>query len=342
VEQEQRADLEAILRLLERCLVGEASATDEAALAQWIAARPERQGLVDALRAQWGAVPATHDVEAAWARMAQHIRRAPSDSETDAQRLPRRAAPRFASRLGAPRRSPLQIAVAACAAAIIGVVAFRAVRSPHALPEPVYTTAARQRADIHLSDGTRILLAPESRLRLAADFGKERRDVYVAGEAYLEVVHDSTRPFTVFAANASVRDIGTAFTVRSYSEDRAVRVAVRRGAVALSGAGPLAAGDVGYLTADGKASVRHHANIAALLGWVEGRLVFEDAPLRQVLEDLRRWYGVDAGVADSLLAGLPFTGSLHDVSPPDAIAIVAATLGLRVRHVNTHVVLERQ
>jgi transmembrane sensor len=117
---------------------------------------------------------------------------------------------------------------------------------------------------------------------------------------------------------------------------------VREGLVAMSGAGLLAAGDLGQLAADGRASVRRRVDVSALLGWMDGRLSFEDAPLRQVLRDLRRWHGVDARVADSTLAELPFTGSLDNVSPVEAVRIVAATLGLRARQVGPSLMIGRR
>jgi transmembrane sensor len=341
-------DDDVILRALERRFADERLPDDDAAIARWIAADPRRQRVVDELHAQWGTVPAAHDVDAGWSRMAGRIQRASSDSEasTGARSL-HRAPPRFAGQLGAPKRLSFRIAAAACAAAAI-VLATRLV-APTAVHPPVataaertYATSAGQRAEIRLADGTQVILAPESRVRVPSDFGVHRRDVHVEGEAYFVVVHDSTRPFTVFAANASVRDIGTAFAVRSYPEDGAVRVVVREGLVAMSGAGLLAAGDLGQLTADGKASVRHGVDVQALLGWTDGKLAFEDAPLRQVLHDLRRWHGVAVRLADSTLADLPFTGSADDVSPDEALRIVAATLGLRVRQNGPSITIGRR
>jgi transmembrane sensor len=255
----------------------------------------------------------------------------------------RRATPKFVGHF-TTRRSWVLRGVVAASAAAMAVATFQWGWSPAPPAQAaarVYITEAAQRAELRLSDGTAVTLAPESRIRVAADFGTQRRDVYLEGEAYFDVVHDTTRPFTVFAANASVRDIGTAFAVRSYSDDRAVRVVVSDGSVAMSGAGLLTAGDVGRLTADGRTTVRHGTDVEVLLGWVHGRLAFEDAPLAQVLSDLRRWYGVRAEVADSSLARLPFTGSLAGAAPSSAVDLVAATFGLRVRQENGRTLLER-
>ncbi len=338
-------DATAVLSLLERIFAGEASAADHAALARWLAEDPTRQAMVDALRAQWGGVAAAHDVDAGWARMARHMRPeagTPADPAAELEPAAAHSARPFASEL-TPRRRPWTAVVAACAAAVIAAIAFRTGKLPTSPSQPapphVYATVSGQRAELRLPDGTRVVVAPKSRVRLAADFGRERRDVYLDGEAYFEVVHDSTRPFSVFAGNASTRDVGTAFAVRSYPGERAVRVVVREGKVAMSGAGLLEAGDVGRLGASGEASVRHRANVAALLGWTRGELAFEDAPVAQVLGDLSRWYGVEVGVSDSTIATLPFTGSLRGVAPAEAVQVVAATLGLDVRRVGSRMLL---
>ncbi len=201
-----------------------------------------------------------------------------------------------------------------------------------------YATAPRERAELRLPDGTRVRLAPMSRLRVGTDFGDERRDVFLDGEGYFEVTHDARRPFTVFAGSASVRDLGTTFAVRSYPDDSATQVVVREGRVALSGVGALAAGERGRLTADG-VGTRGRVDVETALGWLHGRLVFARAPLGQVLQELRRWHDVEATVADPALLTLPFTGTLTDASPDDAVARLAAALALDVRRDGARVVL---
>jgi ferric-dicitrate binding protein FerR (iron transport regulator) len=227
------------------------------------------------------------------------------------------------------------------AAAWVGVVYERSHHhaAPVAPARRTYATFSGERAEIRLSDGTGVRLAPASRLSVSTDYGTDRRDVYLDGEAYFDVVHDERKPFTVFAGNASARDIGTAFAVRSYPEDGAVQVVVRSGEVALSGLGRLGAGDLGRLSADGRASIRHGVNVERMLDWLDGSLSFADAPLGRVLADMHRWYDVDVTLADSTLASLPFTGTLTDVTPTAAVELVAATLGLDVRRAGARTTL---
>jgi len=176
-----------------------------------------------------------------------------------------------------------------------------------------------------------VRLAPGSHVRVAADFGAPRRDVYLDGEGYFEVVHDESRPFTVYAGNTSVRDIGTAFSVRSYAADSAVQVVVREGIVVVAGVGRLRAGDIGRVSITGETSVQRAVDVEPHLSWTSGRLVYSDAPLADVLADLRRWYGAEVELADTTIMHLPFTGTLADVAPNEAVAQLAATMGLTVQ-----------
>jgi transmembrane sensor len=331
--------------LLDRYLAGECSEDETAQVRRWLMARPDAaHRLATFLRQIDGGdhepVPA---VASSWhalqARM--HAPNASDDVQPEARprrdsqpQIPARRA-QLAWRWGAAAAAALIVAVAG-----VSTVASR-VRPPASEPplRRSYVTAARERSELRLPDGTHVHLAPGSQLRAATDFGVERRDVYLEGEAYFEVVHDTRRPFTVFAGNTSTRDIGTAFSVRAYPQDSTVVVVVREGEVALSGVGRLHAGDVGHVSAEGRAVIERGVQVDSLFGWMRGRLTMTDAPLRQVVQDLRRWYDVDVQLADSSIATLPFTGTLGDVTPDAAIELVAATLGLEIRREKTRVLL---
>src|SRR5207245_7963028 len=148
-----------------------------------------------------------------------------------------------------------------------------------------FTTARGQRAEMRLTDGTRILLSVDSKLRVPGDYGAAARDVYVDGEAYFEVTHDATKPFAVHAANALVRDLGTRFGVRAYAGEQRVRVVVAEGKVALRSvaaadtsnpAPELSTGELGRLDASGVLTLAQGVNVQRYLAWTEGRLAFHD------------------------------------------------------------------
>jgi transmembrane sensor len=341
--------------LLDRYLAGECSEAEAALVRRHLMVHPEVARELSALLRQLDGEatrPPVPDAAASWEVLRRRMRE--GDASVPAQGAAARPVARGGRR---PRFTALPaqgraawwrgVAVAGIAVVVAAAGLYRAVRPadlPVRAPEPAaqtFATINRQRAELRLSDGTRIRLAPASRLRVAGTYGVARRDVYLEGEGYFEVTHDPRRPFTVHAGTAIARDLGTEFAVRSYADDRAVQVVVRSGVVVLSGVGRLRAGDLGRLAADGTMSLTHGVVVDSLLGWLDGRLVFHDAPLGAVLAELRRWHDVDVQLADSSLAALPFTGVLTDVSFDASIELVAATLGLRVRRRDNGLTLRR-
>jgi ferric-dicitrate binding protein FerR (iron transport regulator) len=324
--------------LLDRYLAGECSEDEVATVRRYLMAHPEAaRGLerfLNDLDAVDRTVQAPH-ADVAWNDFSARLR---------SRTIPTRAFSVLTTRTRG-WRSPGVVAAGLVAAGMIGMAVIRTKTPPPVAPAaprpaPTFVTNNRERATLRLPDGTQVSLAPASRLRLAPDFGEERRDVYLDGEAYFDVPHDSLRLFTVFAGNASARDLGTQFLVRKYPEDPTVQVVVRKGAVAMSGVGRLGAGDLGRLDADGQASLRRNVALSTYFSWLDGRLVFRDTPLVEVLRALRRWHDVDVQLADSTLGSLPFTGILTDASFRSSIDLVGLTLGLRVRRDGARVTLE--
>lgn len=215
------------------------------------------------------------------------------------------------------------LAAAAAALLAVGVARWQSERAagPGAADAGrLVVTAVGQRDSVRLSDGTQVVLAPGSRLVVGAGYGDARRVVELEGAAWFVARHDNARPFTVRAAGAVVRDIGTAFTVRTTGERR-VTVAVTEGSVALgasttaargdSGGVVLTAGDRGEVGDDGRVTASRGGLAEADTAWRQGRLVYREAPLDEVRADLRRWYGVDLQVDSPALARRHLTATFE-------------------------------
>jgi transmembrane sensor len=260
--------------------------------------------------------------------------------------------------VAAPRRSaPRWIAAVVAAAAAIGALAVALGRpgerdQPRAtaergIPGSVITTAVGVRDSVRLPDGTRVILAPASRLAVSPSYGATSREVTIEGMAWLAVRHDGALPFTVRAGQAIVRDLGTAFTVRTGSgAPDAVSVAVSEGSVELRGASAaatpavtLAAGDRGALTADGRVIAERGTASDADVAWTGGRLVFRDARMDVVRAELRRWYGIDLELGDSALARRRVTATFEGEPIDRVLEIIALALGARVERRDSVAVL---
>lgn len=219
-------------------------------------------------------------------------------------------------------------------------------------PEVVYQTTRGQTAMVQLSDGSRVRLAPESRLTIAGTFGDSLRELALEGEAEFDVHHDAARPFRVRTATTITEDIGTRFGIRAYRGEPRVTVAVAEGAVALarrsaSMAGRqrpegvlLSAGDLGTLDRQGTVAIIQGAAVSRALAWTKNELIFAKQPLSEVLNTIARWYDLDIVVADAGVASRPVTAEFSTQSPDEMIQALAIAVDAVVERDGRHVTLK--
>jgi len=335
--------------VLARYLADACTAEEAAAINAWLDADPTRRQFMDELTSIWEAsdVPvSTLDdatLEADWNRLAAGM------DATESPAVPpstKRRSNRASRRQRRPRRSHVSILQPTLYVLLAGLLLIGGIwlgwtqwgsaASDYTVREVIAERG--ERANIQLVDGTRVTLNVDSRLRMPAAFASDTRTVYLEGEAYFDVATDSTRPFIVHARDAVIDVHGTSFNVRSYPEDRRVQVAVVEGAVSLRSqqsarqtpGARLEPGQVGQLTTDdARVTTETVSDVSPLLGWMQGRLVFQEAPLAEVTARLDRWYNMRFRLADPRLDSLRLTANLKSRSVENVLDVVSASLGIQ-------------
>ena len=301
---------------LGRYLNGQASQEERAVVEAWLGADAERRAAVAALQAVWAAdarqYEPSYDTDAAWRRLRRSLAQTARPARSVASRW----------------RPP---AIAAGLVVLLGAGAVwwlgaHPVARPPALRE--YATPKGRRAVFRLLDGTEITLNADSRLGVPVRFAPRGRDVYLEGEGYFSVVHDTARPFVVHTPHSAIRAIGTRFGVHAYGDAAAERVAVAEGAVVLAET-PLRAGQVATLSRAGAVRVLEGAAVMNELAWTRGRLVFTSVPLSEAAQRLGRWYDLDVLVIDSTLARRPITGSYSNEPVSEVLTLITSAVGAR-------------
>ncbi len=148
---------------------------------------------------------------------------------------------------------------------------------------------------VRLPDGTLAVINADSKLQLSPDFGAEKREVQLRGEAYFEVRHDPSRPFLVQTPSSSVRVLGTHFNVKAYPEESTVKTTLAEGAVELfqkeNGLKTLLRpGQQGIVSRAG--TKVQDVDVQQVLAWKNGEFVFDQETLDQVMQQLARWYDI--------------------------------------------------
>ena len=75
-----------------------------------------------------------------------------------------------------------------------------------------------QRAELTLSDGTRVCLNSNTTLTFPDHFDRKERRVTLDGEGYFQVAKNEKKPFIVQAKEYEVRVLGTEFNVMMYKD----------------------------------------------------------------------------------------------------------------------------
>jgi transmembrane sensor len=344
-DERDQPDLDAQWEGLARFLAGESSPDEERRIRAELAGSTEKAALVSSLDAALARPDETplsrREVDVALASVMARREPAVGGASDSPDIVP--LAPRPSAQLR-QLRSRWRVAGLRAAAAVVLVagvsMVWRASR-PVESSAPVGTTASTSRVyqtragqidTVKLADGSTVVLGPASRLALASAYGDKSREIGFEGQAYFDVVHDDARPFVVRTTAAVLRDIGTTFSVHSDAV-RGTRVAVTSGAVdvvATRGTAVeptvLHAGDRAEVTG-ASMRVERGAVTEAELSWTRGVLEFHDAPLTTVAQELRRWYGVELVVTDSIIASRRLTATFERATPEDVGRVLAAVLG---------------
>lgn len=211
--------------------------------------------------------------------------------------------------MSAPRRrkkARTSIALLALAA-LLGMAQWLTSR------EEVITTALGQRQHILLADGTAVDMNTATMLRVAMS-GFTRKVTLERGEALFDVAHGTLRPFEVRAGNATLRDIGTSFNVAH--ENGATTIAVLQGEIqvrlddAASVAATLRGGEQIACSARGLSEISP-LDAATATAWRDGRLVFHETPLAEVVRQINRYHVHQIVLADARLSGLKVSGEFN-------------------------------
>ncbi len=273
-----------------RLLSSDCSSGERAAFERWREADPRNaaayarvdglMGRVDELRDDWGIRVAARDA----------LRTAPA---------------------GRRRKKAASLAVAAAMVLAVGLGLFRLQERKVEVEH--HATGVGEQRRVDLADGTALLLDTASAVDVRYSRG-ERRVALTAGRAEYQVAHDAGRPFVVEALGGTTTALGTRF--QTDLRDGRVVVSLLEGSVAVEGPVArrrltLAAGEQLAYDAGGTLWSRAPMRREAALGWTQGKLVFEDAPLTELLAEVNRYTDAKLRIADPAIETLRISGTFQ-------------------------------
>lgn len=171
-----------------------------------------------------------------------------------------------------------------------------------------------KRSSILFSDGTKLWINSGSRAIYPVIFDNKKREIFIEGEAFLEVSHDETRPFIVRTASLNLKVLGTSFNISSYPEDKVASIVLVKGSVeamvnkqekVLLKPNQM----IAYNRETNEASL-HKVDVFEYITWKEGWLLCNSEKLEDIIKKVSRYYDRDILFSDEKAKTFQISGKL--------------------------------
>jgi ferric-dicitrate binding protein FerR (iron transport regulator) len=206
---------------------------------------------------------------------------------------------------------------------------------------------------VTLEDGSAVELSPASRLTFHRGFQRDKRTIFLSGEALFRVTKDKSRPFTVFTRGFSTTALGTEFRISAYADSMTACVQLLRGKVMVRNLGR--SGQTAYLLAGQQCTFNNAENSLSGISAVQPasyshadeaspdrsgdgssedndrEILFKNQPLTSVLSKLSEFYHTPISFDRDKLSKRKFSGSVRkDQTLEDALKIITLLNDLHV------------
>lgn len=162
------------------------------------------------------------------------------------------------------------------------------------------TTPVGGQYQIVLPDHSKVWLNSESSLRFPTAFAEDQRTVYLTGEGYFEVARNELAPFVVESEKANVRVLGTRFNITHYPGEPVSKVTLVEGAVQVSNDQQRQLLQPGQQALINDRITVREVDTEDVIAWKNGYFLFDHDNLRQIMHQLKRWYGVQVAQEENI------------------------------------------
>lgn len=182
-------------------------------------------------------------------------------------------------------------------------------------------------SNITLPDGSTVWLGAASSLQYPEMFSKDARSVQLNGQAYFDVVSDSSKPFTVESGPLLTRVLGTSFNVRAYHDDPNMEVTLASGKVEVivtdNGQKQILEPNqqVRFDSENGLGEMKL-VNASLAKSWTQQELVFIRESFESIASTFERWYGIEFVFEDDTLMEERFVYHFKELSLQNSMNVL--------------------
>ena len=193
---------------------------------------------------------------------------------------------------------------------------------------------------VDLPDGSTVCLFPGSKLSFPVVFAGKTREVHLSGEGYFDVTHNEELPFVVKTNIINIKVLGTKFEVKANAGEDLLETVLVEGKIRLEKEVEGKAVKLKtlkpdqhavYIPSKDKLEVFKEKDMNKHIGWVNGDLVFDADPMKDVIQKLEKWYNVDIEIKDNRLKKYKLTGTFNGETLKEVLALLQYSSDFKYR-----------
>lgn len=195
---------------------------------------------------------------------------------------------------------------------------------------------------VNLSDGSLVLLSPKSKLTFSENSSRNKREVYLTGEAFFLVSKNPLKPFFVYTKNMVTKVLGTSFRVKAYDTDKKASVEVKTGKVSVYKKENFTDANIESNKLDGiiitpnqkmvydfksdqltKTIVEKPVMVEPV---IQNTFVFDGTPVKDVFNKLEEAYGIRIMYDEDLLASCSLSATLGNEGFYEKLSLICKAI----------------
>ncbi|MGC9374947.1 MAG: FecR family protein [Bacteroidales bacterium] len=190
-----------------------------------------------------------------------------------------------------------------------------------------------QRSELKLPDGSKLWLNADSKIVFPEKFNNQNRIVNLEGEAYFDVIK-SEKPFIVKTNGIDIEVMGTEFNVKAYPNDNTITTTLVTGKVGVKRLNPETKKTQKAILTPNHQAIYHknedqfildRVDVLTFTSWKQGKLIFDNAPIIDIINALERWYDIEIQLQKNLDYQYCYTLTITDESVNDVMKLIKKT-----------------
>jgi len=188
-----------------------------------------------------------------------------------------------------------------------------------------------------LADGSEVLLNKEAEINYPAEFSSSNRKISFEGNAFFNIAHNPGKPFIITVGALEIEVLGTTFNLSTCPESDEVVLCLESGKVRFSSINTedgsineqiiLTPGQKGIFNKNTGLITRSKINNQNYLAWKTGVLVFDKAPVYEVICAIEQTYNLKVNTSKSF-DGQALTARFENESPENIFESLHTIFGI--------------